>query len=71
MPLVQGKVKYGFLEKETNFDLIRKELSDRNISFPVDTDWMTCLTLLEKDENIFYPKTRSHKEYEENYYVDI
>lgn len=42
-PLVQGKVQYGMLKKAAHFDLIREELSDRNISFSAETGWMACL----------------------------
>ena len=73
-PLVQGKVQYGMLKKAAHFDLIREELSDRNISFSAETGWMACLGLLKKDENdqkFFIQKKRSHKDYEDDEYLDI
>ena len=73
-PLVMGKVQYGLLKKASHFHLIKEELSSRNIPFSTDTNWMACLALLkkdEKDQKFFYPKTRSHKDYEDNDYLDI
>ena len=73
-PLVQGKVQYGLLKKASHFHLIKEELSSRNISFSADTNWMACLALLKKDENdqnFFNPKTKSHKDYEDDEYLDI
>ena len=69
-----GKGAIWTAEKASHFNLIKQELSSRNIPFSTDTNWMACLALLKKDEKdqiFFYPKTRSHKDYKDNDYLDI
>ena len=73
-PLVEGKVQFGMLNKTDHFELIRRELEDRQIPFPEDKLWTTCLSLIkkdEKDEKFFFPKKSSHKDYEDDNYLDI
>ena len=73
-PLVEGKVQFGMLNKTDHFELIRREIEDRQIPFPEDTLWTTCHSLIkkdEKDEKFFFPKKASHKDYEDDIYLDI
>ena len=73
-PLVEGKVQFGMLKKTDHFELIIRELEDRQIHFPEDKLWTTCLSLIkkdEKDEKIFFPKKASQKDYKDDIYLDI
>ena len=63
-PLIEGKVQFGLLQKDSHFTLIKEELVDHNIPFPQDILWSKCLALLkedEKDQKFFFPKKNHTK----------